>query len=109
MPAIQQDISPEIRGFLADLMEEAEVFITDPILKEENLQKLVERLDKLLSIRLASRLSDEQMQAFSKMNEEGKSKQEVDTYLRKNIPDVDNLFKDAFAEFRLLYVEGVKK
>lgn len=109
MPAITQNISPEIHQFLEDLMDEAGVVIASVLLREEMISRLVKRLDKLLSIRFAQHLSDEDIQTFMRMNENNEPKEKIDAFLREKIPDVENVVKDTFVEFRLLYLEGYKK
>lgn len=99
-----RELTPEMRRFLEDVMEEAEVIIPDPELQEEMLAKMAERLDKLLTIRFVQHFTDEDVDAFIQMNEDGKPYEEVHGFIREKIPKADEIFKDAFLEFKLLYI-----
>jgi hypothetical protein len=56
---------------------------------------------------IVDNLPSDKLEAFTKMSEEGKTREELEKYLQDNIPDIQTKFGDAMLEFRNLYLGNV--
>lgn len=100
-------ITPEIRSFLESLLADANMTTLDDGVKEEMISELYARLDNFLSSHLVDSLPPEEVENFITMNGEGKSKEEVEQFLKDKIPNSEQVFTDAFIEFRNMYLGNV--
>ncbi len=96
----------EVRLFLEDLINESKMPVFDVETKQQLIYELFDRLDKFLSIKLAENLTEEQTDEFIKLNKENKPKEEIDAFLSKSIPDVQDVFIQAFSDFRDFYLSA---
>ncbi len=101
-----QQIPSEIRIFLEDMLTQANIPVLDEESKNVAILDLYDRLDRFLSAKIAESLSEEDTEAFIKLNDEGKSQEEIDAFLQAHIPDVQGMFSSAFAEFRDYYFKA---
>lgn len=101
-PAVQ--IPVEIRAYLEDLIAEAQVPVFDDKAKEELIQYLFERLDRFLAAKIVENMSPEDTETFIKMNEEQKSREEIDNFIREHMPNAQDVFTRAFVDFRDFYL-----
>lgn len=98
---------PEIRQFLEQLLQEAEMLTLDDETKEEMLKELFFQLENYLSSVIVENLSPEDLEVFIKMNNEKKSKEEIEQFITEKVPNVQEIFSNAFVEFRKMYLEHV--
>lgn len=102
-----QQIPDEIRGFLDSILQEAGMLTIDDETREGMIQELFYQLDNYLASVIVKNLTPEDLEAFIKMNEERKSKPEIEQFVREKLPNADSVFADAFVEFKQLYLNNV--
>lgn len=100
------EIPAEIKSFLESLIQDANMTLDD-ITKEEMIKELYARLDSYLTTVIVDNLPAEYLEAFMKMNEEKKSKEEINAFLTEKLPNAQEVFTSAFADFRQLYLNNV--
>lgn len=101
------EIPQEIRAFLEALLNDANITALDEAGREEMIKELYARLDNFLTAKLVDNLPPDQLENFIQMNEQGKSRPEVEEFLKSNIPNFSDVFTNAFMEFRDLYLGNV--
>ena len=97
-------IPVEVQVFLEDLINEANIPVFDDATKQQIVRDLFDRLDKFIAMKIADNLSEEDTEAFIKLNEEGKSREEIDAFIAEHIPDAQGMFTQAFVDFRDFYL-----
>jgi hypothetical protein len=105
----QVQIPPDIRNYLEGILQEAGMLTLDDQTKEGMIQELFFQLDNFLASLIVKNLNAEDLEVFIKMNEEKKSKEEIERFVQEKLPDAQATFTNAFSEFRRLYVENVQK
>lgn len=105
---MKQDIQipDDIKNFLEGLISDAGMAV-DEGLKEEMVRELYARLDNYMTGVIVDNLGDEDIEAFIKLNEDKKSKPEVEAFLKTKLPNSKDLFTKAFVDFRNLYLGNV--
>lgn len=103
-PQTNDQIPPETRAFLESLLDEVHMEYVDEKQKEEMLSQLYARLDYFLTAKIIDSLSDADLETFTQMNEQAKSREEIEGFIMEKIPNAQEVFKNAFLEFRELYV-----
>src|SRR5260221_1830933 len=98
------EIPVEIRAYLESLITEAQVPVFDDKAKEELMQYLFERLDKFLAAKIVENMKPEDTEAFIKMNEEGKSREDIDAFIKEHMQNAQEVFTRAFVDFRDFYL-----
>jgi hypothetical protein len=76
-------------------------------MREEMIKELFARLDNFITATLVEKLSPEDTESFIKMNEEKKSKEEIEKFLQEKLPNAGETMTNAFMEFRDLYLGNV--
>ena len=97
-------IPVEIRAYLEDLIMEAQVPVENDSAKEDLTQYLFERLDRFLAAKIVENMKPEDTETFIKMNEEGKSREEIDNFIREHMQNAQEIFTRAFVDFRDFYL-----
>lgn len=100
------EIPQEIRGFLEGILQDANMSLDD-VTREEMIKELYARLDSYLTTVIVDHLPADHLESFIKMNEEKKSKEEINKFLTENMPNAQEVFTNAFADFRQLYLNNV--
>lgn len=100
-------IPAEIRGFLESLLDDAGMKGMDKDTHERMIKELFVRLDNYLATVIVDHLSDEDIDEFVKMNEEKKPQEEIQKFLAEKLPNAQQVFAQAFAGFRELYLGNV--
>lgn len=100
-------IPDDVRGFLEGMLQDAGMTALDEGMREEMVKELFIRLDDFMLTTIVDNLPSDKLDAFTKMSEEGKSREELEKYLQENIPDIQKKFGDAMLEFRNLYLGNV--
>lgn len=101
------EIPAEIRNFLDGLLTDAGMMDLDEAMHEEMIKELYERLDKFMLTTIVESLPGEKLTEFTKMAEGGKGREELEIYLKANIPEADKVFARAMLAFRDLYLGNV--
>lgn len=100
-------IPAEVRGYLEDILLASNMTPANDIMKEVMLQQLFSRLDKYIALRLVELLQPEDAEVFIKMNEEKKTKEEIETFLQSHIPDVQQQFTNILLDFQDAYMQEI--
>lgn len=99
-------IPQEIRNYLESLIAEANVPVFDDRSKEDLIMYLFDKLDKYLAVKIVENMSQEDTDAFIKLNQEKKSKEEIDAYIKAHMQNPEDVFTRAFIDFRDFYLTG---
>lgn len=102
-----QNIPSEIRDFLQNILQEANMTTLDDQTKEGMIQELFYQLDNFLTSVIVESLQPEDLDTFVKMNEEKKSKEEIEAFVKEKLPNAEDVFADAFMEFRDTYLDNI--
>jgi Protein of unknown function (DUF5663) len=100
-------IPADIRQFLESILDEAEMVTVDDEMREAMVQELFYQLDNYLASVVVKNLDPEALEIFIKMNEEKKSKEEIEQFVQEKIPQAQEVFANAFIDFKRLYLENV--
>lgn len=74
---------------------------------EEMVKELFARLDNHMTSTLIDNMEEVDVEAFIKLNEEKKSKNEIEQFIKDKIPDAQGVMSRAMIEFRETYLGGV--
>jgi|GEM_PF-1168240 len=99
-----REIPPEIRAYLEQLLADANMFVADEKLHEDILQDLYDKLDEFIAIKVVESLPADKLAVFTQMNNEQKSKEEIEQFLKDAIPNAQEVMKNIFFEFRDIYL-----
>lgn len=102
----QVAIPQEIRNYLESLIQEANVAVFDEKTKEDLVQYLFEKLDKYLAAKIVENMTEEDTKEFIKLNQEKKSKEEIDNFINAHMKEPQDVFTRAFIDFRDFYLTG---
>ena len=97
-------ISDDVRAYIGSILMDAGLAQDDPDLHEEMVREVFVRLDNYLSTVILNHLPKDKIEPYVKMMEEGKPKTEIEQYMKDNIANVDETFKNAFIDFRSLFL-----
>ncbi len=103
----QTQIPQEVRTFLEGLLQDAGMTFADNQMKEEMVKEVYARLDSYIASVVVDKLQPADFEVFIKMNDEKKSKEEIEAFLKEKVPDSQNIFAKAFADFRQMYLGNV--
>jgi hypothetical protein len=79
----------------------------DEHMKKGMIQELFYQLDNYLASIITDQLKPEDLDVFVRMNQEKKSKEEIEAFVKEKIPNVQEVFTNAFADFKRIYLENV--
>lgn len=102
-----QQIPPEVRTFLESILADANITSLDETSKEETLKELYVRLDNFMLTTIVEGLPSDKLEEFTKLAEAGKSREELEDYLKENIPDATEVFSRAMLDFRDFYLGNI--
>ena len=102
-----QTIPEEVRPYLEGLLADANIHPVDAAMQEDMLLDLYVRLDNYLATAILDNMPPEHLDAFIKLNKEAKSKEEIEAFLQKNLPNAQEVFAKAFVAFRDIYLGNV--
>lgn len=100
-------IPPDIRAFLEGILQDSGMVTLDEVTREDMIKELFVRLDKHLTNTIVESLPDEHIDAFLKMQEENKPREEIEQFIIDKIPDSQQVFINAFSAFRNEYLGSV--
>jgi hypothetical protein len=98
------NVPPEIRIYLEGLLIDAGMTSTEENLHEEMINELYLRLDNFIVATIINNIPDEDLEEFIRLNEEKRPKEELEKFLKEKIPNFQDVFAQAFIEFRDLYL-----
>ena len=109
MDNTQQDlqIPEEIRNYLDGILTDANMNMMEDDMREEMIRELFARLDNFMTATIVDNLSQEDAETFVKMNEDKKPKEEIEAFVKEKMPNSEEVFTNAFANFRDLYLGNV--
>ena len=105
----QGPIPQEIRTYLENLMQEAGVANLDQQTKENMIQELFFQLDNYLASVMVDNLQEQDLDAFIKMNQEKRPKEEIEQFIKEKIPNVQSVLTNAFLDFKKMYLENASE
>lgn len=97
-------IPPEVIKFLDNLLAEANIVPIDETMREQLLLELYSRLDNFITTTIMENMPPEKLDEFIKLNEEKRPREEIDQYMRENMPNSQEVFAKAFVDFRDIYL-----
>ena len=103
-PQFQNQISPEMKFFLQNLLETKGIFFSDQATQEKMMQELYFRLDKFITIMIVQELDKEGNNRFAQMLQQNIPQEEIQAFLRSKIPDFDEKVKGTLVDFRNVYL-----
>lgn len=103
----QTQIPQEVKNFLEGLLTDSGMQFTDDVMKEEMIKELYARLDNYLTSVIVDNMPPEHLDEFIKMNEEKKSREEIEGFLKEKMPNSAEVFAKAFGDFRDQYLGNV--
>ncbi|MFA5933315.1 MAG: DUF5663 domain-containing protein [Microgenomates group bacterium] len=98
------EIPEDVRKYLESLLYDTHITLLDEEMKEEMIEEIYKRLDSYLAATIANKLPPEALNEFIKMNDENRPAPEVEAFIKEKMPDADQVFANAFVEFRNLYL-----
>ncbi len=101
------EISNDVREFLLGILQDANMQMTDEEMQEEMIKELFVRLDNYIGSVIIDNLQPNDVEAFIKLNEENKSREEINTFLKQKMPNAQEVMQKAFMHFREMYLSNV--
>lgn len=97
----------EIRSFLERLLTDAGVTTSDAAGRERLLQGLFQKLDGYIIDTVVESLPAEKLDEFTAFIQQHPSRDELNDYLSRELPNAQDVFVSAFAGFREAYLAAV--
>lgn len=105
---IKLEIPEEVRKYLESLLYDTHVTLLDEEMKEEMIEEIYKRLDSYLAATIINSLPPQYIEEFINMNEAKKPKDEVEQFLKEKMPNMQEVFANAFIEFRNMYLGKIE-
>ena len=102
-PHLDRIIPPEIKAFLEKLLMDKKINATGD-LRDQMVSDLYDRLEVRFNQLIIEHLSVQELDTLAEVSEQGS--EAVQSFLRKNIKNIDKLFAEAMQEFAQAYLEG---
>lgn len=97
-------ITPEVKTYLETLLQDAGKTESDPTKQEQNIQELYKKLDEFIANVVVESMPEDKIDAFVKLNEDKRPMEEIEQYLKTNMPDAQNVLAKAFVDFKDSYL-----
>ncbi len=101
------EIPQDVRAYLEGILNDANMKSLDDAMREEMINELFARLDSYMTSVIVDNMPPENLDEFIKMNEEKKSREEIETYLKDKVPNAQEILTKAFMDFRDMYLRSV--
>ena len=101
------EIPSEVREFLEGILKDANMTSADESMHEEMINELFARLDNYMTTVIVDSMPQENLEEFIKMNEENKSREEIESFMREKVPNAQEILTKAFMDFRDMYLSNV--
>lgn len=102
------NIPQDIRQYLEDMLQDAGMLTLDDASRESMIQELFVQLDNYIASLIVQNLQPADLEIFIKMNEERKPKEDIEQFIKDRLPNAQELFTNAFIDFRNLYMQNVE-
>lgn len=102
------EIPPEVRGYLENLIRDANITTLDDKMRGNLIVELYQRLNDFITSTIVNNLPPESLETFIKMNEDKKPQAEIEQFFKDKIPNAEEVMAKAFIEFRNLYIGNVE-
>ncbi len=104
------ELGPQLKALMGyDSQEDVTAKDLMPEMREEQLQQLYVRFDRFLTITIIENMDPSFLDKFMQMNEQNRTPQEIEAFLRNAIPNVEEVMTDAHTEFRKIYLDAVRR
>lgn len=100
-------IPPEIRGFIDNLIREAGITPIDEAMNEEIVLEIYSRLDNFITTAIIENMPPQHIDEFIKLNEENRPQPEIEQFIREKMPNSREVFAKALIDFRDIYLGNV--
>lgn len=100
-------IPAEIHSFLERLLVDADIMTADAAEHERLVQGLFQKLDGYIIDTVVDTLPPEKLDEFTAFIHQRPSRDELNDYLARTLPDVQEVFISAFTGFRGAYLNAV--
>src|SRR5205807_629061 len=94
------DIPGEIRTYLNALLDASGMKDADTTTREDMVQELFLKLDDYIIDRVVEYMPVEKLDEFTAFMQKNPSKEAVEQYIQSNVPNAQDIFTVAFADFR---------
>jgi len=75
-----------------------------PEIKQELKRDLIKQMDNFVMASVLDRFSNEEVQEFEKLIKEGKTREELQQFAQKHIPDFSDFVANVLIEFQTVYL-----
>jgi len=100
-------MDPNIKKFLTDLIKEAGMGALPQADQDKMIDELYVRLEDRLMLAVMEALPEQKKIEFqNKVEADEMDAKQVEEYIRQNVPNYEQVFAKAFAEFRELYLSA---
>src|SRR5437016_3142656 len=96
----QIPIPDEIRTYLNSLLDASGMKEADSVTREKMVQELFLKLDDYIIDKVVEYMPAEKLDDFTNFMQTSPSKEAVEKYIQENVPDSQDVFTVAFADFR---------
>lgn len=101
------NIPNDIKQYLDGILQEAGMLTLDDKTREAMIEELFTQLDNYLASLIVKNLQPADLETFIKLNEEKKSKEEIEAFVKEKLPNAQQIFSNALVDFRNLYLDNV--
>ncbi len=101
-------IPEEIQVYLNRLLDESGMTGLEDSVRESMLQDLFLQLDDYIIEKVVDYLPEDKLNGFTDLMKQNPPKDQVEDYIRKNVPNAQDVFTVAFADFRDIYLQAAK-
>lgn len=101
------EIPQEVRSFLEGILQDANMATLNDAMRGEMINELFARLDSYMTSVIVDKMPPEHLDKFIKMNEEKKSRGEIEAFLKEKMPNTQDVLTRAFMDFREMYLSNV--
>lgn len=98
------EMPESVKTFLESLLVESGFTPIDDAMKQEMINQLYVKLDNFLSTAIIENMPPQYIDEFLKLNEEGKSKEEIENFIRERMPNAQEVFARTMVNFRDIYL-----
>ncbi|HEV2339169.1 MAG TPA: hypothetical protein VGT05_00185 [Patescibacteria group bacterium] len=99
-------ISKEVRSYLEDILVQSGITTVYDATKEDIILELFIKFDDFLIERVVDYVPVDKLGEFCTFMQQSPSKEQVDTFLKSNVPNIQEVYIVAFSDFRKNYLQG---
>jgi len=98
-------IPPDIKQFLLSIITEANLQLPEENQKEQVVQELYDQLDQFMLSTIIENLPEDKLTGFNELALQGAKRDQLEEYLKANIPNYQEVFAQALIAFHDTYLE----